>query len=80
LIKAYKPFLEYEYRNTTVNLIGQNKTIITRSGADYIGEAEWYNTKNIDLSDNSIVVKNWAKDVGGEWTEEWSNKGLERWA
>jgi hypothetical protein len=27
-----------------------------------------------------VVVKNWAKDDEGEWTESWSTKGLESWA
>lgn len=48
LSEEYKCFLAWEWQNTSAELVGSNKRIITRKGADYLGEAEWHNSKTID--------------------------------
>lgn len=72
--------MEYEFSNITIDEVGRHKLIFLRQGKDYINDAEWDNSKIINGEDNSKVVKNKAKDASGQWTEEWSNKNLERWA
>lgn len=80
LVENFKQNLEYEFKNLTIDEIGNNKLVFIRKGKDYINDSEWDNIKTVDGNDGSQVVKNLAKDSGGQWTEEWSNKNLERWA
>ena len=69
--------MEFEYKNLTIDEIGKNKLVFIRKGKDFINDSEWDNVKNVE--GKNISVKNLAKDSGGEWVEEWSNKDLERW-
>lgn len=80
LIVEYKRYLEWEYRNSQNENVAENITIINRKGQDYQNGAEWYNTLEYNGNDKSRTAKNWAKDNGGEWSEEHSNRGKERWA
>lgn len=80
LIVEYKRFLDWEYRNSQNENVAENITIINRKGQDYQSGGEWYNTLEYNGNDKSRNAKNWAKDNGGEWSEEHANKGRERWA
>ena len=80
MIENRKEHLEFEYKNITIDQIGQHKTIFLRQGKDYINDAEWDNIKTVDGNDGSKTIKNKAKDKSGEWCDEWSNKHLEKWA
>ena len=71
--------MEYEYKNITLDEIGKNKVVFIRKGKDFINNNEWYNIKEVNNNDGYTMVKNLAKDPGGEWTEEWTNKKRERW-
>lgn len=79
LIESFKQNLEYEYKNITIDEIGNNKIIFIRKGRDFINDSEWDNSKEVNKKDSYTVVKNLAKDSGGEWTETWTNKSRERW-
>lgn len=80
LIDANKKFLEWEYTNSTIDLIGQHKTISIKKGVDYQSAQDWHFEKHFNTQDKSEVVKNRAKDLDGEWKETWTKKLRERWA
>lgn len=80
LIDANKKFLDWEYTNSTIDLIGKHKTISIKKGIDYANEQDWHFEKHLDASDKSEVVTNRAKDLDGEWKETWTKKLRERWA
>ena len=63
----------------TIDEIGNNKILFIRKGRDFIQDTEWDNTKEVNKKDSYTLVKNLAKDSGGEWTETWTNKSRERW-
>ena len=79
LLESYKQNLEYEYKNITIDEIGKNKVVFVRKGRDFINDREWDNVKEVNRNDGYTLVKNLARDSGGEWTETWTNKARERW-
>jgi len=79
LIENFKEYLEYEHKDITIDEIGNNKILFIRKGRDFINDNEWDNTKEVNKKDEYTLVKNLARDSGGEWTETWTNKSRERW-
>ena len=80
LIDNNRKYLQWEYSNETVDLIGQSKLIYIKKGTDYDNGDEWDFQKEEITSENSEYVKNHAKDLHGEWSESWTRKREERWA
>ena len=80
LIDSNRKYLQWEYSNETIDLIGQNKLIYIKTGKNYDNGDEWDFQKEEITNENSEYVKNHAKDLNGEWSESWTRKRKERWA